>query len=121
MKGVCRGANPIPHIDKVVVIVNLLEDKIKETLFVGLDRSRIETAKSKNLKILFEIIKEKFPAQPTAKLNRQATITKHWKVVAELRQTACFDKSNCMKKPPQLNSIPKQNEKEIEERIKFRD
>ena len=43
------------------VFVTLPDGESTEKLFVGLDRSRLETAKSRNLKMLLDIIKEKLP------------------------------------------------------------
>jgi hypothetical protein len=63
-----------------------------EQIFVGLDRSCLETAKSRNLKILLDTIKAKSPNQPIAKLNREAAITKSWKSIAELQQLSGSEK-----------------------------
>ena len=38
------------------VFVTLPDDETKETIFIGLDRSRLEAGKSRNLKILLDII-----------------------------------------------------------------
>ena len=58
------------------VSVTLPDGITHEKVFIGLDRSRSEAAKSRNLKILLDIIKTKLPGQPIAKLNREAAITK---------------------------------------------
>ena len=92
-----------------------------ETLFVGLDRSRMETAKSRNLKILLDIIQEKLPSQPIAKLNHEAAITQSWKSIAELRQKSCYETIIWQDEATTANLDPKTIEKEFEETIKFRD
>ena len=73
------------------VFVNLPDDKGHETLLVGIDRSRMETAKSSNLNFLLESIKGKLSCQPIAKLNREAAITQSWKSIPELHQKSCFE------------------------------
>ena len=60
------------------VSVSLPDGETNERILIGLDRSRLETAKSRNLKILLDIIKAKLPNQPIAQLNREAAITKSW-------------------------------------------
>ena len=67
----------------------------------------METATSRNLKSLFEILEEKLLAQPIAKLNREAAVTKSWKIIAELRQNSCFGKSDGKKRRRQSNSTKK--------------
>ena len=81
----------------------------------------METAKSRNLKILLDVIKAKLPNQPIAKLNREATITKSWRYIAEHWQKTGYEK--IIWQVEATNSKLEQNaiEKEFEEKIKFRD
>jgi len=74
------------------VFVTLPDNETNEKSFIGLDRSRAEATKSRNLKILLDIIKAKLPGQPIAKLNREAAITKSWKSLAERRQHSTYCK-----------------------------
>ena len=67
------------------ISITLPDEATREKVFIGLDRSRNEATKGRNLKILLDIIKTKLPGQPIAKLNREATITKSWKSLAELK------------------------------------
>ena len=67
------------------VTVTLPDESTREKIFIGLDRSRNEATKGRNLKILLDIFKTKLPGQPIAKLNRVAAITKSWKSLAELK------------------------------------
>ena len=70
----------------VVVFVTLPDVGANEKV-IGLDRSRLETANSRNLNILLDIIKAKLPGQPIAKFNREGAIAKSWKSIAELWQS----------------------------------
>ena len=89
-------------------------------IFVVLDRSRLETAISRNLKIILDIIKAKLPSQPIAKLNREAAITKSSKSIAEFRQRSGYEK--IIWQDEATNSKFEQSAIEkIEEKIKFRD
>ena len=77
----------------VTQIFDTLPDgETHEQIFVGLERSRLEAAKSRNLKVLLDIITEKPPSQPIAKLNREAAITKSWKSIAERQQHSGYEK-----------------------------
>ena len=67
------------------VFVTLPDNETNEKIFIGMDRSRSEATKSRNLTILLDIFKTKLPGQPIAKLNRDAAITKSWKSLAELK------------------------------------
>ena len=79
----------------------------------------METAQSRNLKFLLDIIKEKLPSQPVAKLNREATITKSWKSIAELRQKSGYEKIIWQDESSNSKLDQKTIEKEFEERIQF--
>ena len=75
------------------VSITLPDDITREKIFIGLNRSRSEAAKGRNLKILLDIIKTKLPGQPIAKLNREAAITKSWKSLAELKPHSNYGKN----------------------------
>ena len=74
------------------VSITLPDDITRDKVFIGLDRSRSEAAKGRNLKILLDIIKTKLPGQPIAKLNREAAITKSWKSLAEPKPHSSYGK-----------------------------
>ena len=74
------------------VTITLPDDSTHEKIFIGLDRSRNEATKGRNLKILLDIFKTKLPGQPIAKLNREAAITKSWKSLAELKPHTNYGK-----------------------------
>ena len=74
------------------VSVTLPDETTREKIFIGLDRSRNEATKGRNLKILLDIFKTKLPGQPIAKLNREAAITKSWKSLAELKPHTNYGK-----------------------------
>ena len=92
-----------------------------EKVFIGLDRSRSEAAKGRNLKILLDIIKTKLPGQPIAKLNREAAITKSWKSLAELKPHSNY--SNIFWQPEAISAKLDQSaiEKEFAENIRQHD
>jgi hypothetical protein len=89
------------------VCVTLPDGATSEKIFIGMDRSRSEATKSRNLKILLDIIKAKLPGQPIAKLNREAAITKSWKSLAELKPHSNYGKISGKPKlpPPNLSKV----------------
>ncbi len=103
------------------VSIRLPDDITREKVFIGLDRSRSEAAKGRNLKILLDIIKAKLPGQPIAKLNREAAITKSWKSLAELKPHSNY--SNKFWQPEAISAKLDQSaiEKEFAENIRQHD
>ena len=103
------------------VFVTLPDNETNEKIFIGLDRSRTEATKSRNLKILFDIIKTKLPGQPIAKLNREAAVTKSWKSLAELRQHSNYSKIVWQTEATNAKLEQSAIEKEFAEKIKQQD
>ena len=62
----------------------------KEQLFISPDRSRNDINKSRNLKHLHEIIKNKAPGATFVKLPREAVITCNWQPVVKLAVSDAF-------------------------------
>ena len=103
------------------VFVTLSDNETNEKIFIGMDRSRSEATKSRNLKILLDIFKAKLPGQPIAKLNREAAITKSWKSLAEFKQHSNFSKNIWQAEATATKLEPSAIEKEFAENIKQHD
>ena len=102
-------------------IVTLPDSETKEHFFIGLDTSRLEAAKSQNLKVLLDIIKSKLPNQPIAKLNRETAIAKSWKSLAELRQQTSFEKIIWQTEATNAKLDKSEIEKQFADKMKQRD